>query len=252
MAGTVSWKSLGPMLLTVTRPVAAEDLDLGPLCEDRRWQSNHSFCLGGWRPEISASCWQESHSCHLKSQTGFKHEENSLCFKKRKTNTCRYARKHTHTPLLTCLPVCCFTQQQKAVILPSVSYVLVPEMITGRQELPEETTWWNSRRTSSLITANSLSTTLCVFVWTAQLACLMFIFYFSHTIMFGHTQGPPLLPLLYLSKVLFDWFSAISSCKSTISIMLGLLRWCQPLLSTLSQLRDGWMKEGLKGEGKKK
>lgn len=70
MAGTVGWKSLGPMLLTVTRPVAAEGLDPGPPCEDRRWQSNHSLCLGGWRPAISASCWQEHirHLCHLKSR----------------------------------------------------------------------------------------------------------------------------------------------------------------------------------------
>lgn len=61
-----------------------------------------------------------------------------------------------------------------------------------------------------------------------------------------------LLPLLYLCKVLFDWFSAISSCKSTISIMLDLLRWCPPLLSTLFQLRDGWRKTRLKAQGKEK
>lgn len=85
-----------------------------------------------------------------------------------------------------------------------------------------------------------------------SLLLLMFICFFSHIqLCSGIPKGLLHFFLPYLCKVLFDWFSAISSCKSTISIMLGLLRSCPPLLSTLSRLRDGWMKEGLKEEGKK-
>lgn len=43
------------MLLTVTRPVAADGLDPVPPCEDKRWQSNHSVCHG-WMEDCNF--WQ--------------------------------------------------------------------------------------------------------------------------------------------------------------------------------------------------
>lgn len=91
-----------------------------------------------------------------------------------------------------------------------------------------------------------LSSTACLF------DVYIFFFIFHIQLCLGIPRGLPYFPSSAYCKVLFDWFSAISSYKSTISIMLGLLRWCPPLLSTVSQLWDGWMKEGLKGEGKKK
>lgn len=153
MACTVGWISLGPMLLTVTRPVAAEGLDLGPPCEDRQWKA------------ITLSAWVDGDNlCQLlpwKTQDAHATLAQALSLwhfiKKRKThaNIC--------APTLTWLTACCFTQQHKAAILPSVNCVLVPEIITGIQESP----------------------------WRNDLIKILFIFYFSHTIMFGHTQGPP-------------------------------------------------------------
>lgn len=78
--------------------MAAEDLDLGPPCEDRRWQSNYSVCQGGWRTANSASCRRKNKKekmgggerpATLNLEKGFKHPESVSW--KRNTSACRYA-----------------------------------------------------------------------------------------------------------------------------------------------------------------
>lgn len=85
MACTVGWISLGPMLLTVTRPVAAEGLDLGPPCEDRQWKA------------ITLSAWVDGDNlCQLlpwKTQDAHATLAQALSlwhFIKKRKNTCKH------------------------------------------------------------------------------------------------------------------------------------------------------------------
>lgn len=105
--------------------MAAEDLEPGPLCEDRRWQSNYSSCLSGWRSAASASR-------RGKTQTGFQTREEDA------------GREHTPSAH----DCGCLFLRRGAQTLPS-----------GRHELPLETITKSpkSKNTGSFITSEALS-----------------------------------------------------------------------------------------------
>lgn len=63
--------------------MAAEDLDRGPLREDRRWQSNYSSGLSGRRSAASASCAG-------KTQTGFQLREEAVGLQHTHTHLCSH------------------------------------------------------------------------------------------------------------------------------------------------------------------
>lgn len=105
MAGTVGWKSLGPTLLTVTRPVAAEGW-----IRARRVKTGGSEAItlsawvdGGLRSLPAADKKDIRHLCHLKSPTEFKQAQKPLRLAKRKTNTCGYAHGTRASYMSDCL-----------------------------------------------------------------------------------------------------------------------------------------------------
>lgn len=77
-------------------------------------------------------------------------------------------------------------------------------------------------------------------------------FYFLHYIyVWAYPRASLSFFLFCLCKVLFDWFSTIWFCKSTISIMLGSLRPCPSLPLPISAKR--WMNGGeVAGRGTEK
>lgn len=108
--------------------MAAEDLDRGPLREDRRWRGNYSSCLRGWRSAASASCGGET-------QTGFQ--------------LCEEAVGLEHAPLLARVAACSSAEEHK----PCQVGAVLPEMITDK--VPQEQKhrfshhFWLSRSSNS-------------------------------------------------------------------------------------------------------
>lgn len=181
------------MLLTVTRPVAAEGLDLGPLCEDRRWWGNHSgsWVDGGLQSLPAVDKKDTRHSCHLKSQRLKCGGKACVFYKEEDKHMQICTQTHARVLLHVWLLVASLKSKKLWYCQVWAVYLSLKWSQAARNSLKEQLGKIQGEQVhSSLAIPYPLPY---VFVWAAQLACLMFIFYFSHTIMFGHTQGPPLL-----------------------------------------------------------
>lgn len=178
----------------------------------RQWQS--TLCLGVWRPAISASCLQERPSCH---RTSLRLDTN------------------TRSPLMA---RGCSVASLTGTFMLSLEWSQVqrnsPKMHLGKIQGEQVE---SSPISDRYLRCVRLSSTALLFdVWL--FFCLMYNY------VWAYLRGPLASLALYLWNA-FNSVFAISSCKSTISIMLGWLCWCPLFLLTPFQKWGGWKKEGV-------
>lgn len=167
-----------------------------------------------------------------------------MCLIKGNTNTCRSALKHTRAS--SYMSDCCLFLHSAAESCDTAKRALCT--CPWNDHSQSESPWRNNLVKSK---ANKF-THHCQFPNLCMPAPHTSCFYFSHTFMFGHTQGPafafssPASVKFYLID-----FRQFGFCKSTISIMLGSLRPCPSLLLPISAKR--WMNGGeVAGRGTEK
>lgn len=230
--------------------MAAEDLDLGPPCEDRRWQSNYSVCQSGWRPAISASCCEKDtrHSCNLKSQAGFKHGEKHVCFVKKEYKhmqicTQTYTRLLLHAWLL----VPSLNSRKLWYCQVCAVYLSLKWSQSARISLKKQLGKIQGEQVHSSLPVPYPLT--CVYAWAAQPA--FFILFLASNYVWAYPWACLPFPSSTSVKfylIDFQQFGFVNPPSLSRLAHCAHVRPCR----RQSQLRDGWMKERLQGEGKKK
>lgn len=148
----------------------------------RQAVAKQSLCLPGWMEAynlcqlLTRKTEDAAATFNLKQNSS--REEASVFYEK--TNM-QYLLEHTQTHTCFLLHVSLLVASLRSKKLwycqMQAVYLSLKWSQAARNSLKKQVSKIQ-KRTSSLIRANSLSATLCVFSSAAQLACLMFIFYF--------------------------------------------------------------------------
>lgn len=167
-----------------------------------------------------------------------------MCFIKGNTNTCRSALRHTRAS--SYMSDCCLFLHSAAESCDTAKCALCT--CPWNDHSQSASPWRNNlvKSKANKFTHHRQSPDLCVL--EPRTSCFYF---FAYICVWAYPRACLFFFLFCHCKVLFDWFSTIWFCKSTISIMLGSLRPCPSMLLPISAKR--WMNGGeVAGRGTEK